>query len=62
MIDRLFYQRYHFANACSQGRNKFVIYDGDGFSECYQIVIFFGKVVSVYLLTDRNYVSSKQKY
>ena len=24
MIDWLFYQQYHFANACSQGRNKFV--------------------------------------
>ena len=41
MIDWLFYQRYHFANACSQGRNKLVIYDGDGISELYEIIIFF---------------------
>ena len=57
MIDWLFYQQYHFANACSQGRKKFVIYDGDGTSEWYEIIIFSWKVVSVYLLTDRNYVS-----
>ena len=55
MIDWLFYQQYHFANACSQGRKKFVIYDGDGISEWYEIIIFSGKVVSVYLITDRNY-------
>ena len=52
MIDWLFYQQYHFANACSQGRNKFVIYDGDGISEWYEIIIFFqesgeGTLVSV---------------
>ena len=57
MIDWLFYQQYHFANACSQGRKKFVIYNGDGTSEWYEIIIFSWKVVSVYLLTDRNYVS-----
>ena len=27
--DWLFYQQYHFASACSQGRNRFVIYDGE---------------------------------
>ena len=59
MIDWLFYQQYHFANAYSQGRNKFVIYDGDGISEWYEITWyhFSGRVVSAYLLTDRNYVS-----
>ena len=57
IIDWLFYQQYHFANACSQGRNKFVIYDGDGISEWYENIIFSGKAVNVYLLTDRNYVS-----
>ena len=41
MIDWLFYQQYHFANACSQGRKIFVIYDGDGISELYEIIIFF---------------------
>ena len=41
MIDWLLYQQHHFANACSQGRKKFVIYDGDGISEWYEIVIFF---------------------
>ena len=55
--DWLFYQQYHFANAYSQGRNKFVIYDGDGISEWYEIIILSGKVVSVYLITDRNCVS-----
>ena len=39
MIDSLFYQQYHFANACSQGRRKLVIYDGDGISEWYEIII-----------------------
>ena len=58
MIDWLFYQQYHFADAsCSQGRNIFVIYDGDGISEWYEIIIFSWKVVNVYLLTDRNCVS-----
>ena len=58
MIDWLFYQQYHFANACSQGRKKFVIYDGDGIPNDVKLYFFFsGKVVSVYLLTDRNYVS-----
>ena len=38
--DWLLYQQYHFANACSQGRNKFVIYDGDGISEWYEIIFF----------------------
>ena len=45
----LFYQQYHFANACSQGSNKFVIYDGDGISEWYEIIIFFRK--------SREYIS-----
>ena len=46
-------------NGC--GRMKFFIYDGDGISELYEIIIFSGKVVSVYLLTDHNYVfKSKQ--
>ena len=63
MIDWLFYQQYHFANACSQGRKKFVIYDGDGIYEWYEIIIFSGKVVSVYLLTDRKHVCpSQQQY
>ena len=53
----MFYKQHHFANACSQGGNKFFIYDGDGISEWYEMIIFSGKVVSVYLLTDRNYVS-----
>ena len=59
MIDWLFYQQDHFANTCSQGRKKFVIYDGDGISEWYEITWyhFSGRVVSAYLLTDRNYVS-----
>ena len=57
MIDWLFYQQHHFANACSQGRRKFDTYDGDGISEWYEIILFPGKAVSVYLLTDRNYVS-----
>ena len=57
MIDWLFYLQYHFANACSQGRNKFVIYDGDGISEWYEIINVTGKVMSVCLLTDRNCVS-----
>ena len=62
MIGWLFYQQYHFANACSQGRNKFFIYDGDGISEWYEIILFSGKVVNVYLLTDRNYVFKSQQY
>ena len=37
-------------------RKKFVIQDGDGISEWYEITIFSGKVVSTYLLIDRNYV------
>ena len=41
MSDWLFYQQYHFANACSKGRNKFVIYDRDGISEWYGTTIFF---------------------
>ena len=41
-------------NGC--GRMRFFIYDGDGISEWYEIIIFSWKVVSVYLLTDRNYV------
>ena len=57
MIDWLFYQQYHFANACSQGRKKFVIYAGDGIPIGMKLSFFPGKVVSVYLLTDRNYVS-----
>ena len=57
MIDWLFYQRYHFANVCSQGRRVFVIYDGDRISEWYDIIIFSGKVVNVYLFADRNDVS-----
>ena len=57
MIDWLFYRMHHFANACSQGRRKFVFYDADGISERYEIIIFSGKVVSVYLLTGRKYVS-----
>ena len=57
MIDWLFYQHNDFANACSQGRNRFVIYDGDGICEWCEIIIFSGKVVSVYLLTDCNCVS-----
>ena len=57
MIDWLFYQQYHFANACSQGRKKFAIYDGDGISDWYDFFFFSWKVVSVYMLTDRNYVS-----
>ena len=57
MIDWLFYQQYYFANACAQGRKKFVIYHGDGISGWYENIIFSGKVVSVYLLTDRNYIS-----
>ena len=57
MIDWLFYQQYYFANDCSQARKKFVIYDGDVISEWYETIFFSGKVVSVYLLTDRNYVS-----
>ena len=55
--DRLFHQQYHFSNACSQGRKKFVIYDEDGISGWYDIIVFSGKIVSVYLLTDRNFVS-----
>ena len=57
MIDWLFYKQHHFANACWQGRKKFVIDDGDGISEWYEIITFSGKVVSVYLLTDRSYIS-----
>ena len=57
MVDWLFYRQYHFGNARSHGRKKLVMYDGDGISEWYEITIFFKKVVSVYLLTDRNYVS-----
>ena len=57
MINWLFYQQNHFANACAQGINKFVMHDGDGISEWYEITIFSGKVMSVYLLIDRNYVS-----
>ena len=40
MIDWL-HQQYHIVNACSQGRRKFVIYDGDGISEWYEIILFF---------------------
>ena len=40
MIDWLFYHQYHFANSCSQGRNEFAIYDGDGISEWYEIIVF----------------------
>ena len=36
---------------------KFFINDSDGISEWYEVIICPGKVVSVYLLTDRNYVS-----
>ena len=42
------------ANGC--GRMKFFSYDGDGISEWYEVIICSGKVVSVYLLTGRNYV------
>ena len=35
----------------------FFIYDGDGISDWYEIIVFSGNVVSVDLLTDRNYVS-----
>ena len=41
MIDWLFYQQYHFANACSQGRKKFVIYDGDGIPNDVKLYFFF---------------------
>ena len=34
----------------------FLIYDGDEISEWYEVIICSGNVVSVYLLTDRNYV------
>ena len=35
----------------------FFLNDGDGISEPCEVIICPGKVVSVYLLTDRNYVS-----
>ena len=57
MIDWLLYQQHHFANACSRGRQKFVIYVRDGISEWYQVIFSSVKVESVYLLTDRNYGS-----
>lgn len=56
MIDWFFYRQYHFANACSQGIDKFVIHDGDGISELCGIIVYSGNVLSVYLLTGRNYV------
>ena len=34
----------------------FIIYDGDIISEWHEVIICSGKVVDVYLLTDRNYV------
>ena len=36
---------------------KFFIKDGDGISEWHEVIICSGKVVSVYLLTGRNFVS-----
>ena len=38
-------------------RVNFFINDGDGISEWYEVIICPRKVVSVDLLTDRNYVS-----
>ena len=41
-------------NGC--GIMKSFIHDGDGISEWYEAIICSGKVVRVYMLTDRNYV------
>ena len=61
MIDWVFYQHYLLPNACARVREKFVIYVGDGISEWYEIIISPGRVVSLYLLTDRNYVLKSQQ-
>ena len=34
------------------GRKQFFIYDGDGISEWYEISLFHGKVVSIFVSTD----------
>ena len=35
---------------------KFIIYDGNILSEWYEVIVCSGKVVSVYVLSDRIYV------
>ena len=49
MSNWMLYQQYHFAIFCSQGRNKFVIYDGDGISKLYEVIYIFPGKSGVYI-------------
>ena len=53
MIDWLFHQQHHFANDCAQER-RLSFTTGMEFPNAMKSSFFSGKVVSVYLLTDRN--------